>query len=335
MPPKARPPRRRADVVAEFARVADVAPVSSDGILTPDVTKELLADFLAWSGHPGEAASVLRALAAAKGDEADVAAVSVNYKLGRALGRRGVHLECEETLRRALAAEQLLVGAETPMVAEIVTELCKVKMEAGEAEQAGQLAAHAVSVWEAAEAAGYEEADVATLVEALTRLAEVCEVLDRAVAAEAAYERALERLEYMLGPDHPEVAEHLGKMGGAYAAHGEWEKAEFCYCRALAFAHRFTGPASLHISHFYNVLAELHRARGDAGQAQALYQRALQVIEAVLGTNHPETATYLNNLGETLRARAAASRTPSLCTCARSPSTRARRACLIPSWRSA
>ena len=303
VPPKARPPRRRADVVAEFARVADVAPVSSDGILTPDVTKELLADFLAWSGHPGEAASVLRALAAAKGDEADVAAVSVNYKLGRALGRQGVHLECEETLRRALAAEQLLVGAETPMVAEIVTELCKVKMEAGEAEQAGQLAAHAVSVWEAAEAAGYEEADVATLVEALTRLAEVCEVLDRAVAAEAAYERALERLEYMLGPDHPEVAEHLGKMGGAYAAHGEWEKAEFCYCRALAFAHRFTGPASLHISHFYNVLAELHRARGDAGQAQALYQRALQVIEAVLGTNHPETATYLNNLGETLRAR--------------------------------
>ena len=66
VPPKARPPRRRADVVAEFARVADVAPVSSDGILTPDVTKELLADFLAWSGHPGEAASVLRALAAAR-----------------------------------------------------------------------------------------------------------------------------------------------------------------------------------------------------------------------------------------------------------------------------
>ena len=303
VPPKPRPPRRRADVVAEFTRVADVAPVSSDGILTPDVTKELMADFLAWSGHPGEAAAVLRALAAEKGDEADVAAVSVNYKLGRALGRQGVHLECEETLRRALAAEQMLVGAETPMVAEIVTELCKVKMETGDAEQAGQLAAHAVSVWEAAEAAGYEEADVSTLVEALTRLAEVCEVLDRTVAAEAAYERALERLEYMLGPDHPEVAEHLGKMGGAYAAHGEWEKAEFCYCRALAFAHRFSGPSSLHISHFYNVLAELHRARGDASQAQALYQRALQVIEAVLGTNHPETATYLNNLGETLRAR--------------------------------
>ena len=303
VPPKPRPPRRSADVVAEFVRVAGVAPVSSDGILTPDVTKELLADFLAWSGHPGEAAAALRPLAAEKGDEADIAAVSVNYKLGRALGRQGVHSECEETLRRALAAEQMVVGAETPMVAEIVTELCKVKMETGEAEQAGQLAAHAVSVWEAAEAAGYEEADVATLVEALTRLAEVCEVLGRAVAAEAAYERALERLEYMLGPDHPEVAEHLGKMGGAYAAHGEWEKAEFCYCRALAFAHRFSGPASLHISHFYNVLAELHRARGDASQAQALYQRALQVIESVLGTNHPETATYLNNLGETLRAR--------------------------------
>ena len=32
-----------------------------------------MADFLAWSGHPGEAAAVLRALAAEKGDEADVA----------------------------------------------------------------------------------------------------------------------------------------------------------------------------------------------------------------------------------------------------------------------
>ena len=260
VPTKPRPPRRHLDLVKEFVSVADVTEVTADGILTPDVTKELLADFLAWAGFQSEACFVLRLLSHEKGDEADVAAVSINYKLGRALGRQGLRLECEKTLRKALEAEQALVGAETPMVAEIVTELCKVKMESGDAEQAGQLAAHAVSVWEAAEAAGYEEADVATMVQALTRLAEACEVLDRPQAAEAAYERALERLEHMLGPDHPEVAEHLGKMGGAYAAHGEWEKAEFCYCRALAFAHAFTGPMSLHISHFYNVLAELHRA---------------------------------------------------------------------------
>ena len=92
----------------------------------------------------------------------------------------------------------------------------------------------------------------------------------------------------MTGPDHPEVAEHLGTMAASYKNHAEWEKAEFCYCRALAFAHRFTGPQSLHISHFYNALAELHRAQGDLTHAQALYQRALQVIESVLGTNHPE-----------------------------------------------
>jgi hypothetical protein len=96
------------------------------------------------------------------------------------------------------------------MVAEIVTEICKVKREEGNVEQAGQLAAHAVSVWEAAEAAGYEEADVKTLVAALVNLAEICELLNRTTTAEAAYERSLERLEYMLGPDHPEVAEHLG-----------------------------------------------------------------------------------------------------------------------------
>ena len=303
VPPPSRRARRRRDVAAEYERVAESTPPSADGVLVPEVYRELLADFLAWSGHPGEAAHVLRALSEAKGDAADLAAVSVNYKLGRALGRQGLHLEAEETLRRALAAEQLLVGAETPMVAEIVTELCKLKMEEGDVEQAAQLAAHAVTVWEAAEAAGYEEADVDTLVKALVRLAEACEMLDRSTSAEAAYERSLERLEYMLGPDHPEVAEHLGKMGGAYSNHGEWEKAEFCYCRALAFAHRFTGPASLHISHFYNVLAELHRAQGDLPHAQALYQRALQVIESVLGANHPEVATYLNNLAELLRAQ--------------------------------
>jgi tetratricopeptide (TPR) repeat protein len=303
VPPPPRRPRRRRDVVAEYELVAESTPPSADGVLVPEVYRELLADFLAWSGHPGEAAHVLRALSEAKGDAADLAAVSVNYKLGRALGRQGLHMEAEETLRRALAAEQLLVGAETPMVAEIVTELCKLKMEEGDVEQAGQLAAHAVTVWEAAEAAGYEEADVDTLVKALVRLAEACEMLDRSTAAEAAYERSLERLEYMLGPDHPEVAEHLGKMAGAYSNHGEWEKAEFCYCRALAFAHRFTGPASLHVSHFYNVLAELHRAQGDLPHAQALYQRALQVIESVLGANHPEVATYLNNLAELLRAQ--------------------------------
>ena len=126
------------------------------------------------------------------------------------------------------------------------------KLDEGDLEMAGQLAAHAVSVWEAAEAAGYEEADVNTIVTALVRLAEICDELNRTTAAEAAYERSLERLEYMLGPDHPEVAEHLGMMANSYKNHAEFEKAEFCYCRALAFAHRFTGPQSLHISHFYN-----------------------------------------------------------------------------------
>ena len=298
-----RPVRRRRDIVAEYDRQADLTLPSADGVLTPDVYKELLADYLAWANLPAEAAFILRTLSEAKGDAADLAAVSVNFKLGRALGRQGLHLEAEETLRRALAAEQLLVGAETPMVAEIVTEICKVKREDGDVEQAGQLAAHAVSVWEAAEAAGYEEADVKTLVAALVTLAEICELLNRTTAAEAAYERALERLEYMLGPDHPEVAEHLGVMATSYKNHGEWEKSEFCYCRALAFAHRFTGPHSLHISHFYNTLAELHRAQGDMPHAQALYQRALQVIESILGTNHPEVATYLNNLAELLRTQ--------------------------------
>ena len=297
------PMRKRRDVVAEYDLQADKSPPSADGLITPDVYKELLADFLMWAGFPGDAAFILRMLSEAKGDAADLAAVSVNFKLGRALSRQGLHLEAEETLRRALAAEQLLVGSETPMVAEIAGELCKVKREEGDHEQAGQLAAHAVSVWEAAEAAWYEEADVTTLVEALVRLSDVCEELNRGSPAEAALERALERLEYMLGPDHPEVAQHLGKMAASYKAHGEWEKSEFCYQRALDFAHRFTGPQSLHISHFYNALAELHRARGDLPHAQALYQRALLVIESVLGTSHPEVATYLNNIAELLRVQ--------------------------------
>ena len=303
VPPPRVPPRRRRDLVAEYDSLAETAPPSPDGVLTPDVYRELMADFLAWSNQPGEASFVLRMLSEAKGDAADLAAVSVNFKLGRCLGRQGLHLEAEETLRRALAAEQLLVGAETPMVAEIVTEICKVKLDEGDLEMAGQLAAHAVSVWEAAEAAGYEEADVNTIVTALVRLAEICDELNRTTAAEAAYERSLERLEYMLGPDHPEVAEHLGMMANSYKNHAEFEKAEFCYCRALAFAHRFTGPQSLHISHFYNALAELHRAQGDLPHAQALYQRALQVIETVLGTLHAEVATYLNNLAELLRVQ--------------------------------
>ena len=303
VPPPRVPPRRRRDLVAEYDSLAETAPPSPDGVLTPDVYRELMADFLAWSNQPGEASFVLRMLSEAKGDAADLAAVSVNFKLGRCLGRQGLHLEAEETLRRALAAEQLLVGAETPMVAEIVTEICKVKLDEGDLEMAGQLAAHAVSVWEAAEAAGYEEADVNTIVTALVRLAEICDELNRTTAAEAAYERSLERLEYMLGPDHPEVAEHLGMMANSYKNHAEFEKAEFCYCRALAFAHRFTGPQSLHISHFYNALAELHRAQGDLPHAQALYQRALQVIETVLGTLHSEVATYLNNLAELLRVQ--------------------------------
>ena len=239
---------------------------------------------------PGEAASVLRALAAAKGDEADVAAVSVNYKLGRALGRQGVHLECEETLRRALAAEQLLVGAETPMVAEIVTELSKVKMEAGEAEQAGQLAAHAVSVWERRRRRG-------TRRQTSRRWWRRSRGWRRCGCWTARSPRrrrtsARSGLEYMLGPT-PRWRSTSARWA-AYAPHGEWEKAEFCYCRARSPTGS-PGPLAAYLA--LQRAGGLHRvgtpARRGSVPARAAGDRG--------GAGHepPGTATYLNNLGET------------------------------------
>ena len=61
-PPAAAPARTRRDLVAEYSARADMTPPSADGVLTPAVYKELLADYLAWAGHPADAAFILRIL---------------------------------------------------------------------------------------------------------------------------------------------------------------------------------------------------------------------------------------------------------------------------------
>jgi len=262
-----------------------------------------MAAFLSTIERHAESATLLEYIVEQKGDAIDDQMVPVLGTLGKSYLALGRHQEAGDAFHRAYQIEERLNGQETPALAEQAVGIARTAAAADDLEGAGQYHAQACAIWEAAEQAGFEEAKVTVVSQALVRLAASCDELNRVEDAERAYERSLERLEQMFGPDHPEVTELLAVMASSYRMHGEWQKAEFCYCRALAFAHRFYGPSSIPVSYYYNGLAELYRSQGDLQHAQALYQRALQIVEQVLGMKHPECATYLNNLAELSRVQ--------------------------------
>ena len=225
-------------------------------------------------------------------------------RLGDVVARQGRHGEAEETYSQAIALYSKLYGAEdNPFVAAATVACADAKRDGGNPKDSLELYVKGVALWEASEQAGYEGEDPTAVVRALCGLAGVCEVLNQCAEAEHAFEKSLEKLEAILGPDHPEVSEHLSAMAMSYQAHGEFMKSEFCFCRTLTFDHRFYSSRSLPVLRCYSNLAELHRLMGDSNSKHtlALFQRAMQICEELKGKDDTEVATYLNNAAELLR----------------------------------
>jgi tetratricopeptide (TPR) repeat protein len=113
-------------------------------------------------------------------------------------------------------------------------------------------------------------------------------------------QRALEVCERELGPDHPQVAQALEKLGAALEEQGRYDDALIRYERALAIWERALGPDHPRLAVSLNNISVVHSDQERWEDALAYSRRALRLLERALGSDHRRVAELLINLANAL-----------------------------------
>ena len=111
--------------------------------------------------------------------------------------------------------------------------------------------------------------------------------------------RALEVMEKVLGPEHPNTATALNNLADTHVSLAQHDLALPLQRRTLAIRESAFGPEHPDTAAALNNLAMTYSALAQQDLALPLKRRALEVMEKVLGPEHPDTATALNNLANT------------------------------------
>ena len=114
-------------------------------------------------------------------------------------------------------------------------------------------------------------------------------------------EKALERVEAELGPDHPAVADHLNDLAASFYESARYNEAEPLFRRALEIDEASSGPNHPRVATALNNLGMLLKATNRLDEAEPLFRRALETDEVSFGPNHPSVAIRLNNLALLLK----------------------------------
>jgi tetratricopeptide (TPR) repeat protein len=115
---------------------------------------------------------------------------------------------------------------------------------------------------------------------------------------EQLYRKALTQAETTLGPDHPDIADHLGNLALVFHRQGKYEEAEILYQRALPIREKALGAEHPKVATVLNNLALLYRDQGRNAEAQRLWERSLAIVEKTFGPQHPKTVLRLCNLAD-------------------------------------
>ena len=107
---------------------------------------------------------------------------------------------------------------------------------------------------------------------------------------------AVDALEGLLGPDHPDTLTSRNNLAGAYESAGRLEEAITLYEQVLPDRIRVLGEDHPDTVASRNNLAGAYRAVGRLTEAITLYEQILPDRIRVLGEDHPRTLTSRNNL---------------------------------------
>ena len=107
---------------------------------------------------------------------------------------------------------------------------------------------------------------------------------------------AVDALEVLLGPDHPDALASRNNLAGIYESVGRLIEAIALFERVLADSIRVLGEDHPNTLASRNNLAHAYHAGGRFTEAIALFERVLADSIRVLGEDHPSTLTSRDNL---------------------------------------
>ncbi len=206
---------------------------------------------------------------------------------------RGELAEAEAILGEALGIGERELGVASPLVGDLLNDMCIVIHEQGRTDEALPVCRRALAAREAAY--GPDHPRVATTLNNLAIVLQDAGDLDEAAAAG---ERVLEMRRRLLGPQHPRVATALNNLGLTYKRKGDLDRAEALYRESLELRRKVYGDDHPRVATALGNLAGVDRDRGDLELAEARYREAVAIIERALGPDHPELTSALGGLAQ-------------------------------------
>ena len=107
---------------------------------------------------------------------------------------------------------------------------------------------------------------------------------------------AVDSLEGLLGPDHPDTLTSRNNLAGAYREVGRLTEAIALYEQVLPDSSRVLGEDHPDTLASCNDLAGAYESAGRLTEAITLYEQVQEDYTRILGDNHPSTLTSRNNL---------------------------------------
>lgn len=149
-------------------------------------------------------------------------------------------------------------------------------------------------------ARGFDRDDL-RLALTLSSLAQAHQGQREFVAAEPLYVEALDIVQRVRGPEHPDVAAILNNLGVLHRMHGQLPEAMQHLTRALDIKQQALGPSHPDVALTLMNLAQVYAARDDYEETLRLYRRSLDIYSQAFGETDARVAQVLDEYASLLR----------------------------------
>lgn len=120
-------------------------------------------------------------------------------------------------------------------------------------------------------------------------------------------EKAVRKIQEILGPRHPEIPRHLERLARHYEAQGKFGKAETIHRLVLVILERDLPKGDPEVVRALVHLAEFYYCQGHYLEAQPLFSRALAMDEAAYRKTRRDGLVDLGNLARIYMSQIACS----------------------------
>ncbi|KYC44226.1 hypothetical protein WA1_01950 [Scytonema hofmannii PCC 7110] len=227
------------------------------------------------------------------GEEHIYVAQSLN-NLGALYLSKGYYSQSEQYFLTVLNLCKRLLEDEHPQVLIVLNNLAEVYREQGRYQESENIYLQIIKIQNERE----NEYEVQDIWRTLNNLATLYKSQGRYQDAENKYLEAIERIKYLQGSEHHDVATSLNNLAVLYDSQGRYFQAEENYLQALAILKKLLGDEHSYIASTLNNIAGNYKDRGRYLEAEQKFMAALAMRKSVFGDEHPEVAASLSNLAE-------------------------------------